>query len=534
MSQTLLRRLAGLATVAALAACAEPPVAPTALSKSPSLRLAADGGGPFVPNQQKYKDAGSHPATGRSGSASLAARALFGKDGNTTLEMSTGMLDEPGAPGSIGKVQTKVFTLANELAAVTNEKPHTGATASQMLTGLIRDQVVQVQANIRGIDGNRTDVVTVQTPVRLRPDLEVSNVQAPPRALAGSPPVHVSALVRELNGDVGARATCALSLDGTQVDQSEGIWVDAGDAVTCGFMVAFDAVSTPGIHTLSVSVANVVPGDWDTANNSASTSIEVDRDLQMSRSGSAFQRTQTSYNNFEQHYDHTYTCGLVCFVVHDFYTEVRSTISWSYTAALYATSTEEISFPVSHAELGITSGGATLDAQAFDNLQATSTFGDATNGGSCAWGVNTGAEFHLCGVHSPSGHSTTLSYTRNGGAVTYLAYNYRRYDLCYVYFPPYDIYNRCFNYTNAYTYYNNQVLSNTGAPPVQYEGDFNFHALFRTDDFVQFGSDLSFPLVETITRNPAYRYCYFYPDVNYCYLGGTDVSVKNGSASAGP
>src|SRR5207302_9276258 len=101
-----------------------------------------------------------------------------------------------------------------------------------------------------------------------------------------------------------------------------------------------------GIHTLSVTVASVVPGDWDTANNGASTSIEVDRDLQMSRSGSAFQRTQTSYNNFEQHYDHA-SCGLLCLVVHDFYTQVREQISWSYTASLYATSNEEISFPVS-------------------------------------------------------------------------------------------------------------------------------------------------------------------------------------------
>src|SRR5205814_10164127 len=130
MSQTFLRRLAGFATLAALAACAEPTVAPTSLSRSPRLRLAADGGGPFAPNQQKYRDAGSHPATGRSGSASLAARALLGKDGITTLDMSTGTLDEPGAPGSIAKVQTKVFTLANELAAVANEKPGTGATVS--------------------------------------------------------------------------------------------------------------------------------------------------------------------------------------------------------------------------------------------------------------------------------------------------------------------------------------------------------------------------------------------------------------------
>lgn len=526
LSQTLLVIAAGVIT----ASCAESPVSAPARSGSAERQL-GDGNGPLFANSRKYRDAGSHPATGRSGSASLEARALFGKDGATTLELTTGALDQPGAPGEIAKVQTKIFTLANELASVSNTRPASGPTATQILTGTIRDQVIQVQANVRGIDGNRTDVVTVQTPVRMRPDLQVSNVQAPAHVLAGSAPVRVTALVRELNGDVGARATCSLSLDGTQVDQSEGIWVDANDAVTCSFMIRFANASDAGSHTLTVDAGGVTPGDWDTANNSASTTLAVDRDLQMSRSGSALQSTQSSYNNYEQHYDHSYPCGLYCFVVHDFYTTVAENTTWSYSASYNATSQEEISFPVEHVELGITSGGATLDAQAFDNLQATSTFGDATNGGSCAWGLNAGAEFNLCGTHSPSGPSTTLSYTRNGGAVTYLSYGYRRYDLCTIYFPPYNIYNRCDNYGNAYTYYSNQVLSNTGAPPVGYGSDFSFHVLARTSGFTQFGGDLGFPLAESTTNLPSYNYCYYYPDYRFCYMGGLRLTTKSGSGS---
>src|SRR5918994_1013185 len=60
----------------------------------------------LVPNARRYKDTGMKPATGRSGSASLAARALLGKDGTTTIEMSTGQLDTDAAtPGSINKAQ---------------------------------------------------------------------------------------------------------------------------------------------------------------------------------------------------------------------------------------------------------------------------------------------------------------------------------------------------------------------------------------------------------------------------------------------
>ena len=44
----------------------------------------------LVPNARRYKESGLKPATGRSGSASLPGRALLGKDGATTVELSTG------------------------------------------------------------------------------------------------------------------------------------------------------------------------------------------------------------------------------------------------------------------------------------------------------------------------------------------------------------------------------------------------------------------------------------------------------------
>src|SRR5919202_696334 len=62
----------------------------------------------LVPNGRRYMERGLKPATGRSGSASLTARALLGKDGATTVEMTTGGLDGGGErPGSINKSQLK-------------------------------------------------------------------------------------------------------------------------------------------------------------------------------------------------------------------------------------------------------------------------------------------------------------------------------------------------------------------------------------------------------------------------------------------
>src|SRR5215216_2754712 len=62
----------------------------------------------LIPNTRRYKESGLKPASGRSGSASLTGRALLGKDGVTTIEMSTGQLDTGETqPGNINKSQIK-------------------------------------------------------------------------------------------------------------------------------------------------------------------------------------------------------------------------------------------------------------------------------------------------------------------------------------------------------------------------------------------------------------------------------------------
>src|SRR5215203_4447012 len=62
----------------------------------------------LVPNARRYKESGLKPASGRAGSASLTGRALLGKDGATTIELSTGHLDTGETqPGNINKSQIK-------------------------------------------------------------------------------------------------------------------------------------------------------------------------------------------------------------------------------------------------------------------------------------------------------------------------------------------------------------------------------------------------------------------------------------------
>ncbi len=226
------------------------------------LTTAALAESPFIPNSIKYRDAGVKPATGRSGSATIEAYVLLGKDNTATIEVAT------PAPGVIEKVQFKRVA-----ADVTNNfHPESDSnTFSASVSGVTFREAVQVQANVSGVDGARMDVVTVQTTVARRPDLAVESISAAPHAVAGGP-IRVAALVRELNGDVGARASCILSANGVDVDRADDIWIDAGSSVNCMFAPNF---TNTGEQSFTVRVDSVRPGDDDSSNDSMSGSMQL-------------------------------------------------------------------------------------------------------------------------------------------------------------------------------------------------------------------------------------------------------------------
>jgi hypothetical protein len=225
----------------------------------------------LVPNSVKYGEK-SPPATGRSGTAVLAVRALIDRHDQTLLEATTGELDG-AAPtsGEISKLQVKPLDGAGESLGTLNDNGLSQASFSATYGYFGRGQPLQVQANIRGVDGHRTDVVTVTTAVKARPDLAVLDLTVPQKVTRNTL-VNIAATVAERNGDVGARASCLLRVDGAEVDRADGIWVDAGDAVSCAFTHTFD---TLGERTVQVEVADVTPWDWDDANNVASAALRV-------------------------------------------------------------------------------------------------------------------------------------------------------------------------------------------------------------------------------------------------------------------
>jgi len=264
--------LSAAALLASLAACSGDLASPAA--RTPQARSAnlLASGGRLVSSAIKYRDSSAPHATGRSGSARLEGKAELGADGVTLLTITTGSLDDTRhAPGEIVKAQIKVFGPDGEMLYVVNYNKLGGSgTQSFLLRGLSRGFRVQVQANVRGIDRNRTDVVTLSTGVTLAPALHV-DVQLPPDPRVGQPTV-ITGVVSETNGDQGSRATCELWVNGQLVDTAAGIWVDAGDAVTCAFTYTFDR---PGEQQVEVRVStgdgggsmnNTIIGDGGTLN----------------------------------------------------------------------------------------------------------------------------------------------------------------------------------------------------------------------------------------------------------------------------
>ena len=127
-----------------------------------------------------HGDAGAKPATGRSGSAAIQVRALRGQN-NTDIEVTTGDFDNATQAGVLDKVQVKIFEPNGNPVVTDNYRKGTlsGGVGTFAYDWPMRGAGVQVQANVSGIDPKRTDVVTVPTIVKLRPDLAIQSIQLP-------------------------------------------------------------------------------------------------------------------------------------------------------------------------------------------------------------------------------------------------------------------------------------------------------------------------------------------------------------------
>ncbi len=107
---------------------------------------------------------------------------------------------------------------------------------------------------------------------RLRPDLVVKAVHAPPQTLT-TRPVDVVVDISELNGDVGATATLTLMLGPTPLAEPKLVTVPKGGGISSTFEGV--KLETPISSELTVLIDGAAPFETDATNNSGSSTVEV-------------------------------------------------------------------------------------------------------------------------------------------------------------------------------------------------------------------------------------------------------------------
>lgn len=360
--------------------------AQSALAESPSFHHHHQG--EAGEEQDHYKDTGDKPARAQVGRTLFESRALLDKNGITELEVTTGTLRAFDAgttpPGYLSEVHVKAFRLdgAHQFEKEFEHLRRGGGHAmfsfplpvraqrrgdddegSKKDTRLEHGQVLKLKVEGKGLlSGEEGEAeAKLESTVKYRPDLSVSSLQYPGVARTKTA-VDISASIVELMRDTGAHADCVLSVDGAQVDQAPGIWVDANGAVTCHFVQSF---GTEGKHTLTVAVKNVQPREYDADNNVLSGTIEIKNPSVMAYFSSA-----TEYANSSLYVRDVYASPTST-IPDQHYSSSSSMRTQSRT--LTGTIPAAVNLPIKKATYADQSDGNALSSLAFSNLAADAT-----------------------------------------------------------------------------------------------------------------------------------------------------------------
>ncbi|HEY0157082.1 MAG TPA: hypothetical protein VGF28_07300 [Thermoanaerobaculia bacterium] len=351
----------------------------------------------LVPNRVKYSDT-APAATGRAGNAKIEAQALQFADGVTQIMLTTGSIEEPYTSGT-GIIETVQY---KDGGATENIKSVWQTPWFRMnRSDLARHQAVQFQAHVRGVD-HREDIVTVDDTVKLAPDVALEALELPAVAPAGVP-VNISAVLRERNGDTGARVNCVLLIDGMYADSVEQVWVDAGGTVTCSMLYAFPA---PGDIPITVQAMTQWPAEYDHENNRTERSVTV---APPTAPAGEFDRwTATArHENFDYHAVTRYTDGSG-FEQHDRGWRTSSRFDGTINAGV---DVDQIGFAFSES-----TEGQVIESRGTSRRLAVS--GPRPDGSRC--GAYSGGRF-LFGSICSNGSVTTLTFQRTASHATYLS-----------------------------------------------------------------------------------------------------------------
>src|SRR6186997_1943811 len=203
--------------------------------------------------------------------AALQLTALMGADGATLeIEAPAGVTAfefvhvEVHAPGDPEDDPSQTVNLKDV-------EPRDGVVTIPLAEAQ-RGDTIDVAVHIRESSPPRTTIHRGETVVRLRPDLAVAAVYAPPQTLT-TRAIDVVADVSELDGETGATATVKLMLGPTPIADEQTVIVPAGQTLSVTFR---DVKLTAAMKAEpTVEITGAVPFELDTTNNTGTTTVEV-------------------------------------------------------------------------------------------------------------------------------------------------------------------------------------------------------------------------------------------------------------------
>jgi hypothetical protein len=399
-----------LTASALLAACSGEPVAPSSAAVMASQQQSSLHFG-----SSRYRDRGAHPWRGASGSAAVEGEALVGNGGVAILTLRSYRASDPSAPaGEMKHIVLRAYSRGGRVLFVRSYGAASSAFTAPF-SGLAPGSWFAASVEVTGLDGRRTDVVKAGPITVVRgPDLAVTAVSVPGVVVTGTPTI-LSATVAELGGQRGATGDCVLSVDGVVVDQAAGIWVDAGDAVSCAFSYSFPAA---GAHSVLVRMLNVDPSDTDPSNNAMMKSVTVTVPSLVVGGGATVSYGASVISGSFAVVD-SFTTLWTDQADNSLFLDARDASSSSGTtqdALFTGIITTAVTFPLVNVEVRQSSGGVLLAGAQYQNVPP-----DAVGGGCISRGVGTGVEFYLCS--DPLGFSA-FTYRRAAGTVTYQSATY--------------------------------------------------------------------------------------------------------------
>lgn len=390
---------------------------------------------------------------------SLGIEALEGPTYTDLYVNLTPMSSGITTPDTLKKVQLKTFNQNGELVYTRNDNNGVASpngTADIQLTDVVRHQPLQTLVQVQNSQTTDTTVLNATGVVLLRPELSVDSVDAPTTAYVNTS-INVSAIVKELNGDLGANSTVQILNGDTVLDTANNVKVSAGGSAAVAFLLNF---SQPGTYHLRALISNVQPGEYDATHNEKDFTIQVlqpDKTMQY-----------RSYYDYYDYHDTGSSTGEYYYYFGDNYDNKGSFDQYE----LIAQTTDSFT-PSGTFSLKLTSANGNVFTDTFSN------FRQAYNGEYYAYDPTTGG--HLWIHQSPYG--TTLSYSQQGG---YYVNSDNWYD-----------------YTNN-TYSYGELFK---ASPGQLDGHFELPATSG----IKYGGDFTVPLVSI----PDYNY-----EDKYSWWGG--------------